>query len=54
MDTLLPAQAGALFHDASWFRHVNDLARATPWLHAPARAFAAYGAALFAILLMWS
>lgn len=37
MDTLLLAQAGAFLHDASWFRQVNDFARATPWLHAPGR-----------------
>ncbi|MBB6629755.1 phosphatase PAP2 family protein [Nocardioides sp. KIGAM211] len=54
METLLPAQAGAFLHDASLFRHVNDLARTTPWLHEPARLFATYGVVLFAVLLLWS
>ncbi|MFG1905421.1 phosphatase PAP2 family protein [Kribbella sp. NPDC048928] len=34
------------------FEQVNAFARATPWLHAPAQAFAAYGIALFAVLLL--
>ncbi|TDO69160.1 undecaprenyl-diphosphatase/undecaprenyl-diphosphatase [Kribbella sp. VKM Ac-2571] len=34
------------------FEQVNAFARATPWLHAPARAFAAYGVVLFAVLLV--
>lgn len=54
MDTMLLAQAAAFLHDATLFRYVNDFARATPWLHAPARAFAAYGVVLFAVLLLWS
>lgn len=54
MDPTLPAQAGAFLHDASVFRYVNDFARATPWLHAPARAYAEYGVVLFAVLLLWS
>lgn len=40
--------------DESWFRAVNDLARSTPWLHAPARLFAEYGVVLFAGLLLLS
>lgn len=38
-----------------WFNVVNHLARATPWLHTPARLFAAYGVGLFAgfLLLSW-
>ncbi|MGW7685196.1 phosphatase PAP2 family protein [Kribbella sp. NPDC054772] len=34
------------------FGQVNAFARATPWLHAPAQAFAAYGVVLFAALLL--
>lgn len=34
------------------FEQVNAFARATPWLHAPAQAFAAYGVVLFAVLLL--
>ena len=37
-----------------WFRAVNDLARHTSWLHAPARAFAEYGVVVFAALLLLS
>jgi undecaprenyl-diphosphatase len=37
-----------------WFRAVNGFARHTPWLHAPARAFAEYGVVLFAALLLAS
>lgn len=38
----------------AWFRAVNHLARATPWLHAPARLFAQDGIVLFAALLLLS
>jgi undecaprenyl-diphosphatase len=34
------------------FGQINAFARATPWLHAPAQAFAAYGVGLFAVLLL--
>lgn len=34
------------------FEQFNAFARATPWLHAPAQAFAAYGVVLFAVLLL--
>jgi len=34
------------------FEGVNDVAQATPWLHAPALAFAEYGVAGFALLLL--
>ena len=37
-----------------WFDSVNAFARATPWLHGPLRAFAEYGVALFAVLLLLS
>ncbi len=37
-----------------WFRAVNHLARATPWLHTPARLFAEYGVGVFAALLLAS
>ena len=37
-----------------WFRAVNDVARSTPWLHAPARLYAEYGVVLFAGLLLLS
>lgn len=37
-----------------WFRDVNEVARATPWLHAPAQVFAEYGVVLFAALLACS
>ena len=37
-----------------WFRAVNDVARATSWLHGPARAFAEYGVVVFAALLLVS
>lgn len=38
-----------------WFGAVNDLARSTPWLHAPARLYAEYGVVLLAgiLLLSW-
>lgn len=44
--------AGQLPFDRSWFLHVNSFARATPWLHDPARAYAGYGVVLFAALLL--
>ncbi|MGR6320579.1 phosphatase PAP2 family protein [Micromonospora soli] len=34
------------------FLEINDLARATPWLHAPLVDYAKYGVALFAALLL--
>ncbi|GAA1968944.1 phosphatase PAP2 family protein [Terrabacter lapilli] len=34
------------------FLRVNDFARATPWLHAPAVAYAKYGLVVFAALLL--
>lgn len=37
-----------------WFSTVNDVARHTPWLHAPARLFAEYGVVVFAGLLLVS
>jgi membrane-associated phospholipid phosphatase len=37
-----------------WFRAVNDFARSTPWLHAPARLYAEDGVVLFAGLLLVS
>ena len=39
------------------FLEINDLARATPWLHAPMADYAKYGVVLFAALLLagwWS
>lgn len=54
MDTLLPVQAGSSLQDDSLFRYVNDFARATPWLHEPARGFATYGVVIFALLLLAS
>ncbi|MEV0808203.1 phosphatase PAP2 family protein [Micromonospora sp. NPDC050200] len=39
------------------FLEINDLARATPWLHTPLAGYAAYGIVLFAVLLLagwWS
>ena len=51
----LPAQAaGQLPIDRSWFLAVNELARDTSWLHAPATAFASYGVVVFAALLLAS
>lgn len=38
----------------SWFLFVNDFARATPWLHLPARLFAQYGIIGFAAVLLLS
>ena len=34
------------------FQQVNELARDTGWLHTPLLAFATYGVALFAVLLL--
>ncbi|MFE9692092.1 phosphatase PAP2 family protein [Micromonospora sp. NPDC005806] len=34
------------------FLEINDLARATPWLHAPMVGYAKYGVVLFAVLLL--
>jgi membrane-associated phospholipid phosphatase len=34
------------------FQQVNSFARATPWLHGPAKWYAAYGVGLFAALLV--
>ncbi|MGZ6744635.1 MAG: phosphatase PAP2 family protein [Nocardioides sp.] len=45
---------GQLPVDGSWFRAVNDLARRTPWLHAPVVDYAAYGVVLFAVVLLAS
>ena len=52
----MPAPVGGPAQE-SWFRAVDQLARATPWLHVPARVFAEYGVGLFAVLLLlawWS
>ncbi len=38
--------------DWTLFHTVNTVARHTPWAHAPARAYAKYGIALFAALLL--
>ena len=38
--------------DAGDFRTVNDFARSTPWLHSAMTAYAGYGVALFALLLV--
>jgi len=57
MATLTALSVGQLPIDESWFRHVNDFARATGWLHGPLVAYAQYGVALFAALLLaawWS
>ncbi|GAB3669041.1 phosphatase PAP2 family protein [Nocardioides korecus] len=40
--------------DDRWFRLVNAITRDTPWLHAPATAFAKYGVVVFAGLLVAS
>ena len=37
-----------------WFEQVNRFARATPVLHAPARAYAEFGVVLFAVILLLS
>lgn len=34
------------------FLEINDLARATPWLHVPMAGYAKYGVVLFALLLL--
>ncbi|MEU5727272.1 phosphatase PAP2 family protein [Micromonospora sp. NPDC047738] len=34
------------------FLEINDLARATPWLHVPMAGYAKYGVMLFAVLLL--
>ena len=52
MHAVASETAGQLPFDRSWFLHVNSFARATPWLHAPARGFASYGVVLFAGLLL--
>ncbi|MBC7558365.1 MAG: phosphatase PAP2 family protein [Dermatophilaceae bacterium] len=36
----------------SWFRHINDFARNTTWLHSPMRLYAKDGVILFAFLLL--
>ncbi|MBC7560636.1 MAG: UDP-diphosphatase, partial [Dermatophilaceae bacterium] len=36
----------------SWFRHINDFARNTTWLHSPIRLYAKDGVILFALLLL--
>jgi membrane protein DedA with SNARE-associated domain len=38
--------------DSALFQHVNDFARATPWLHGPILAYATYGVVLFGGLLL--
>jgi len=52
--TLIPESVGQFPFDRSWFLDVNSFARATAWLHAPARDYAKYGVVLFAALLLWS
>lgn len=42
----------ALGPDRSWFLSVNEWAQDTPWLHGVVKAYAGYGAALFAGLLL--
>ncbi len=54
MHTLFPESVGQVPFDRSWFLAVNSFARATPWLHSPARAYAEYGVVLFAALLLVS
>ncbi len=54
MNGLTPLAAGQLPVDASWFRDVNDFARATDWLHAPLVDYAKYGVVLFATVLLAS
>ena len=54
MHTLIPESVGQLPFDRSWFLDVNSFARATKWLHTPARDYAKYGVVLFAALLLWS
>jgi membrane-associated phospholipid phosphatase len=50
MDTGATVVGGPLQDD--WFGAVNHLARATPWLHTPARLYAEYGVTIFATLLL--
>jgi undecaprenyl-diphosphatase len=38
----------------SWFTGINHFARSTSWLHAPAEAYAKYGVAVFALLMLVS
>ncbi|WP_213455491.1 phosphatase PAP2 family protein [Rhizomonospora bruguierae] len=38
--------------DTRLFMEINELARATPWLHAPLAGYAKYGVVLFAVLLL--
>ena len=52
MHVVVQESVGQLPFDRSWFLHVNSFARSTPWLHGPARAYAAYGVVLFAALLL--
>lgn len=40
--------------DRTLFRQANHLAARTDWMQAPAAAFATYGIALFAVLLVWA
>jgi membrane-associated phospholipid phosphatase len=54
LHTLTSTPGGPLPVDRSWFLHVNSFAQATPWLHAPVRAYAQYGVVLFAVLLVCS
>lgn len=54
MDSLMSQSSGLLPVDPSWFRHVNDFARSTEWLHVPVRAYAQYGVVLFALVLLWA
>lgn len=53
---IMQTSHGAVWGSAQdgWFRAVNHLARATPWLHGPARLYAEYGVGLFAGLLLLS
>lgn len=52
MHAVLSASPGQLPVDATWFRDVNAFSRATAWLHAPMAAYATYGVALFALVLL--
>lgn len=45
-------QAASRQIDSGLVERVNRFARATPWLHGPAQAYAAYGVVLFAALLL--
>ncbi|MDQ6650414.1 MAG: phosphatase PAP2 family protein [Actinomycetota bacterium] len=44
--------AGGLLSNTDDFRHVNDFARHSGWLHGPMEAFATYGVVLFGLLLV--